>query len=56
MSVSPEPAVETALEAIYQGERDDEQGDTSADIPEVALIAQYGIRVLKVHPKVRREE
>ena len=56
MSICPYPAVETTLEAIYQSERNDEQGNTPADIPEVALITQYGGRVLDVHPKIRREE
>lgn len=56
MPVSPKPAVETTLEAIYQSERNDEQGNTPANIPEVALITQYGGRVLNVHPKIRREE
>lgn len=37
--VSPQPAVQTILEAIEQGESHDDESDASANSPEVALTA-----------------
>lgn len=56
MSVSPQPAVQTIFEAVYQGKYHDEEGYTPTDAPEVALAAKHGGRILDIHPEVGCEE
>lgn len=56
MPVSPQPAVQTIFEAIYQSEYHNEECNAPTYAPKVALAAKQGGRVLDVHPEVGGEE